>query len=197
MANKRLNIFVFYSCFCQSICTNYKSLFITSQHRHITHQCRLEQHGDETGTDSQDAGQIASRESSRSSKPKPAKRCSSRCAANSPRWPWQGDARLVLLDFCRLQRITQIRSISQGMIVIWAKYLLQWNGGEGINKHIELLLGHLQVLSGFHITTNPRTYFISVHHHHEWRERSDWPSGSWWWQCSRLWLNTSLKTDFI
>lgn len=118
-------------------------------------------------------------------------------AANSPRWPWQGDARLVLLDFCRLQRIIQIRSISQGMIVIWAQYLLQWNGGEGINKHIELLLGHLQVLSAFHITTNPRTYFISTHHHHERRERSDWPSGSWWWQCSRLLLNTSLKTDFI
>lgn len=128
---------------------------------------------------------------------KPAKRRSSRCAADSPRWPWQGDARLVLLDFCRLQRITQIRSISQGMIVIWAKYLLQWNGGEGINKHIELLLGHLQVLSAFHITTNPHTYFISTHHHHERRERSDWPSGSWWWQCRRLLLNTSLKTDFI
>lgn len=74
---------------------------------------------------------------------------------------------LVFLDFCRLLRITQIRSISLGMIVIWAKYLPRWDGGEGINKHIDHSWGNLPVLSAFPIFTNPCTYFISMYHQQE------------------------------
>lgn len=74
------------------------------------------------------------------------------------------NALLVFLDFCRLLRIAQIRSISPGMIGVWAKYLLLRNGGEGINKHAEPWAGILPVLCAFHSAANPHTYLIRSCH---------------------------------
>lgn len=67
-----------------------------------------------------------------------------------------GRALLVFLDSCHLLRIAQIKWISQGRIVIWAKYLLWWNRGWGINKHAEPLWENLPpALSAFRIAANP------------------------------------------